>query len=242
MNYRKIYENLIISRHYERLCRDLDWYQSRGSFNDHGFEVHHIKPKCIGGSDEPSNLIPLTPREHFIAHWLLAKIHSDNEKLVYAFHSMCRSNLSQVGRKENSKSYEYGRRMLAQVLSSKFKGKKNPKHSERMKGKKNPMFGRHHSELSNDSNRQKHLGLKASADTRLKMSISAKKSENSGRFKKGQKMQESTRIKCTTGYVCEHCGIETGLAVHKRYHGDNCLKNPNRPLEEIIESRKKRKK
>ena len=51
-------------------------------------------------------------------------------------------------------------------------------------------------------------------------------------------MKESTRIKCTTGYICEYCGKETGLAVYKMYHGYNCLKNPNRPLDEIIAARK----
>ncbi len=35
---------------------------------------HHILPKCMGGSNERSNLSILTYREHFLAHWLLSKI------------------------------------------------------------------------------------------------------------------------------------------------------------------------
>jgi hypothetical protein len=36
-------------------------------------EVHHIHPRSLGGSDDPDNLVRLTYREHFLAHWLLTK-------------------------------------------------------------------------------------------------------------------------------------------------------------------------
>lgn len=39
------------------------------------FEKHHIKPRCLGGGDEPENIIRLTPEDHFFAHLLLAKMH-----------------------------------------------------------------------------------------------------------------------------------------------------------------------
>lgn len=37
-------------------------------------EMHHIKPRSHGGGDDPSNLVRLTYREHFLVHWLLLKI------------------------------------------------------------------------------------------------------------------------------------------------------------------------
>lgn len=37
------------------------------------FEKHHIKPRCLGGGDEPENIIRLTPEDHIFAHVLLAK-------------------------------------------------------------------------------------------------------------------------------------------------------------------------
>jgi len=37
-------------------------------------EQHHIIPRCLGGSDDPSNLVALTAREHFICHRLLTKM------------------------------------------------------------------------------------------------------------------------------------------------------------------------
>lgn len=36
-------------------------------------ELHHIVPRSLGGHDGPINLVRLTYREHFIAHWLLTK-------------------------------------------------------------------------------------------------------------------------------------------------------------------------
>lgn len=38
-----------------------------------GFENHHIYPSKMGGSDDISNRINLTPREHYLAHLMLWK-------------------------------------------------------------------------------------------------------------------------------------------------------------------------
>ena len=52
-------------------------------------ERHHIIPRCIGGTDNVDNLIYLTPREHFIAHRLLAIENPQEKGLLYAWHLMC---------------------------------------------------------------------------------------------------------------------------------------------------------
>ena len=51
-------------------------------------ERHHIKPRCLGGTDDIFNLIDLTVREHYIAHKLLAEEYPEEEKLVCAWHFM----------------------------------------------------------------------------------------------------------------------------------------------------------
>lgn len=54
-------------------------------------EVHHIYPKCLGGNDEPENLVRLTPEEHYRAHCLLPFIYTEGEghmKLCCAWHRM----------------------------------------------------------------------------------------------------------------------------------------------------------
>lgn len=38
-------------------------------------EMHHIVPLSLGGKNDKSNLIALTLRQHYIAHWMLWKIY-----------------------------------------------------------------------------------------------------------------------------------------------------------------------
>ena len=63
MNYSRIYEDLIADR------------RANPPSEDEYYEVHHILPRCMGGGDEPENLIKLRPEDHFFAHLLLAKVH-----------------------------------------------------------------------------------------------------------------------------------------------------------------------
>ena len=70
MNYARIYERLITRARQ----RALTGYS----------EVHHIVPKCLGGSNRKDNLVRLTAEEHVFAHRLLCRIHPHNTKLAYA--------------------------------------------------------------------------------------------------------------------------------------------------------------
>lgn len=51
---------------YQRLVSSAD--------ADGYLEEHHIVPRSLGGSNEPSNLVLLAPRKHFIAHLLLVRM------------------------------------------------------------------------------------------------------------------------------------------------------------------------
>jgi len=53
-------------------------------------EKHHIIPKSLGGSNNTSNLVSLTAREHFICHMLLTKMVSgkQRQKMVHAWWAM----------------------------------------------------------------------------------------------------------------------------------------------------------
>ena len=44
-------------------------------------ERHHIIPKSLGGSDDESNLVSLTAREHFVCHWLLTKMVDESNQI-----------------------------------------------------------------------------------------------------------------------------------------------------------------
>lgn len=66
MDYRHIYDDLVKSR------------QQQTTYSEY-HEIHHIIPRSEGGTNDKSNLVNLTAREHYIAHLLLAKIYSDSK-------------------------------------------------------------------------------------------------------------------------------------------------------------------
>ena len=77
MNYEKIYQHLCnrsLTRKWEKFT----------------YEKHHIIPRCMGGTDDSENITVLTYREHYIAHWLLCKIHANHVGINYAFLCMLR--------------------------------------------------------------------------------------------------------------------------------------------------------
>lgn len=96
MNYSKHY-NLLIKKARNRV---LNCYS----------EIHHVVPKCLGGTDDESNLIRLTSEEHFVAHQLLMKMYPGNRKLIHAAILM---NASSDGQKRNNKQYGWLRRKLS---------------------------------------------------------------------------------------------------------------------------------
>ncbi len=59
------------------------------------YEAHHIVPECLGGEGKSyhwkthPNIVLLTAKEHFMAHYYLMKIHPNIGKLTYAFWRMC---------------------------------------------------------------------------------------------------------------------------------------------------------
>lgn len=61
-------------------------------------EIHHIIPKCLGGANDISNLVPLTPRQHYIAHMLLAFTYRKNISIVSAFCQMAHKNGKRKGK------------------------------------------------------------------------------------------------------------------------------------------------
>lgn len=77
MNYQKLYDTLILRS------------KNRVPPTDYT-EKHHIIPRCMGGTDDTSNLTPLLLREHFLAHLLLSKIYPNNLGLLLAIIMMSR--------------------------------------------------------------------------------------------------------------------------------------------------------
>ena len=68
-------------------------------------ERHHIVPKSLGGTDEKSNLVKLTAREHLIAHMLLPRFVENKKPMWQAVWMM----MNTQGRKLTGRLYEQAR-------------------------------------------------------------------------------------------------------------------------------------
>lgn len=109
MNYQKIY-NDICKRGQERIL-PKDVYT----------EKHHIVPKCLGGTNEKSNLTILTAREHFLVHYILTRIYPNNSKIWYGLFMLLGGTSQQ---KENrhtpdSRIFEEARIKRSEMFSGK---------------------------------------------------------------------------------------------------------------------------
>lgn len=84
-------------------------------------EKHHIVPRSMGGSNSRENLVRLTAREHFICHWLLVKMTSDDNqiKMMYALRNMRGANSHQIRYFSGcaSRAYEYLRINLRNAVT-----------------------------------------------------------------------------------------------------------------------------
>jgi len=100
MNYKKIYNQLMTSRKSLNRTKGLNTY----------YEAHHIKPKCFGGEGDcrntkHSNIVLLTPKEHYIAHLLLVAIYPDSPAMKKALWSMCNTG-KEKRYKPSAKTFE----------------------------------------------------------------------------------------------------------------------------------------
>ena len=114
MDYNKLYQRFIESRPLRKK-----------NYND-GLETHHILPKSIGGKDTKKNLIVLTPREHFIAHRMLAKMFTGLKKMKMSFALLALGHYRNKRRdndKLNSRQYELAQRQWSEYLQT-TEGKK----------------------------------------------------------------------------------------------------------------------
>jgi hypothetical protein len=130
-------------------------------------EKHHILPRCLGGSNDKSNLVELTAKEHFIVHMLLCKFTKGNAyyKMLYAFKSMCQlinnnhkrhykitSRIAENLRLEAEKNNPVYRDNVKDKISKANKGKTRNKSvrlkmSKSKKGNKNALGLRHSEEF-----------------------------------------------------------------------------------------------
>lgn len=119
MNYQKIYDDLMTSRKKMSRVKTKDFY----------FELHHIKPKSLFPElkNDKDNLVLLTIREHYLAHLLLIRITSgeDKYKMICAFRRFCHGK--HATKFLNSKEYENAKTLWLKTLKEKLTGVPRPR-------------------------------------------------------------------------------------------------------------------
>lgn len=201
MDYRRHYDALIDRAR----TRKLEGYVER----------HHVVPKCMGGTNDRSNLVRLTPEEHYVAHQLLVKIHPGNAKLVYSAWVMT------TGKERSNKRYGWIRRLHSKNISAHLTGYKRGPFSEEHKAKLSAAKkGR---TMSEEQKKKISASMRLHANTDEAKAIASK-------FHTGRKRPEETKRRIASSLTgkkspvveCPHCKKSGGKTNMLRYHFDNC--------------------
>lgn len=89
-------------------------------------ETHHIIPRCLGGSDEKTNLVVLNGHEHLVCHLLLRKMlpNGQNQGVISAAWRMVNMEDENGNRRRvTGRVYAKLKEEFAQAHSSKMKGR-----------------------------------------------------------------------------------------------------------------------
>lgn len=159
------------------------------------YEHHHIIPRsvCILLDKSQDNLVYLTAKNHFLAHYYIWKWFRDelkekswSKKMCFALIRMKQQLIKSDDIEKLSDLYDEVRKDFSKVSSEANKGKNNPmwgKHlsietkkkiSKAFSGEKNPMWGKHLSDETRRKISEAHLGTKLSNETKRKLSEALK--------------------------------------------------------------------
>jgi len=176
--------------------------KSRELSSDTYTESHHIIPKSLGGSDDSSNFVKLTAREHFVCHLLLPRMLTGIAKrnMAFAIWSMLnRDHSKQRSRhKVNSHTYQRLKIQVATACSQLHKGKTvstetREKLSKSCQGRPSPNKGKAMSEDQKQKLSVAHTGKIITPETVAKILESRKHYRHSEKTK--QKISDSNKGK-----------------------------------------------
>lgn len=213
MNYQNIYGKLV--------------EKARTRIETIGYtEKHHIIPRTLGGSDELSNIVVFTAREHFIAHLLLAKIYGGG--MWHAAHMM--SNMKRY----TNRKYEKLRIEHAKQVSIKQTGKtvseetrkKISQNKDRSAKISQSLKGRPKSEEHKEAYKQSRINGVGWVCPESKKEQQRTTMKGSGNHMWGKTHNDDARRIISEAnkqkVTCPHCGKTGGIAIMKRWHFDNC--------------------
>ena len=212
MNYALIYDQLT-SRATSRV---IDGYT----------ENHHIIPKCMGGDNSESNLVKLTPEEHYLAHQLLVKIYPNHKGLKYALFMM---TIAPDGRRSNNKLFGWIKRdyIKNRPISRGMLGRKHTFEAKRKMKQKRAL------QIITDETKSKisktKTGVKFTEAALI--SFREKRANNQNWINSNyrpckettkSKIGDANRGRVFDKITCPHCGKIGAGPNMTRYHLDNC--------------------
>jgi len=165
-------------------------------------ERHHVVPKSMGGTDATENIVVLTAREHYLAHWLLFKIHRTRE-MAFAWHRMTCGKKSV--QRYSSKTFAYAAIARANAMRDMFSGKTlTPEHKEKLRaaklGKTYAEMGRAASSLAGRTLSDEHKAKVAASSKGRRLPDAARRKLSEGmagdrNHRYGKPVPEETRRK-----------------------------------------------
>lgn len=178
----QLFHSLKLYNNPRYLSRYLKFIQTRpGKRVKYSTHLHHILPKAKDFYPEYKDLkehswngVHLTPREHFIAHYLLHKAFPGTSQTL-AFY-----NMANIAGKRNSRAYQEARKAHIESLKDLHANpERNKKIGDYWRGRKRPeqsqrLIGHTVSEETRQKLREANLGKTISKETRLKLSKASK--------------------------------------------------------------------
>lgn len=183
------------------------------------YERHHILPSSLGGDNSDNNLIYLTAREHFLAHWLLWRIYRNREMSVAFWCMTTYKNKKTQGTYRNFSSRAFQEARESKVLTSvsdetRYKNgnaMRGKTHSEETKNKigelkrGKPLSEQNKLNLSKSIKNKTYeelMGIEEANNKKQKMSDSLKgrifseeHRKNLSKSQKGKKLSEQSKLK-----------------------------------------------
>jgi hypothetical protein len=163
------------NKYYNWYIKLIDNAKQRDKIDEY-FETHHIVPRCMNGSDDVSNLVKLTAREHFIAHLLLTKFTAGEykHKMLATVVFMKTPSRNHVERYVNNRLYE-------QICIEFAKSQ-----SERMTGvPRGPMTDEHKRNIGNANRGRKRPDMTGMNNPAKRPEVRAKIKANAFKWPKG---------------------------------------------------------
>lgn len=165
------------------------------------YEQHHILPRSLGGSDEKSNLVMLTAREHYIAHLLLYRMYKTEggenlRKMAFALISMLSTKTTTL-RRFSARSYSIMRE--AAMYSS---------------------LGRKIQDTTNYKKPKSQQHKQAIRQARL---TSPRRSQETRDKLRKAALSQNKFMDNYTLSRCPHCNKEGQATAMKRWHFTNCI-------------------